>query len=185
VFHPGDALSVTPEDLRLMIDVNLGAALWLTQAVAPYMRDRGPAPARDPGQRRRAGADRQRQEPSLPPAGPARARGRAGRDRRAGGWILEAGLVSELRGIGRFKFHGDKLEEFKRLSAQAMEIVRAKDTGTLRYEVYFSDDESECIVLERYRDSEALAHSSARQAVKASSAASGSSTRQAMASDSA
>jgi quinol monooxygenase YgiN len=108
-----------------------------------------------------------------------------GRDRKAGGGILEAGLVSELRGIGRFKFHADKLEEFKRLSAQAKEMVRAKDTGTLRYEVYFGDDESECIVLERYRDSEALTHSSARQAVQASSAASGSSTRQAMASDSA
>jgi NAD(P)-dependent dehydrogenase (short-subunit alcohol dehydrogenase family) len=40
MFHPGDALTVTPEDLRLMIDVNVGAALWLTQAVAPYLRDR-------------------------------------------------------------------------------------------------------------------------------------------------
>jgi hypothetical protein len=37
-----------------------------------------------------------------------------------------------------------------------MEIVRAKDTGTLQYDVYFNDDQSECIVLERYRDSEAL-----------------------------
>ena len=65
--------------------------------------------------------------------------------------------MSELQGIGRFKFHEvDKLEEFKRLSAQAMEIVRAKDTGTLQYEIYFSDDQSECIVLERYRDSDAL-----------------------------
>jgi quinol monooxygenase YgiN len=34
--------------------------------------------------------------------------------------------------------------------------VRSKDTGTLQYEIYFSDDQSECIVLERYRDSEAL-----------------------------
>ena len=65
--------------------------------------------------------------------------------------------MSELQGIGRFKFHEvGKLEEFKRLSAQAMEIVRAKDTGTLQYEIYFSDDQSECVVLERYRDSEAL-----------------------------
>ena len=65
--------------------------------------------------------------------------------------------MSELQGIGRFKFHeAGKLEEFKRLSAQAMKIVRAKDTGTLQYEMYFSDDQSECIVLERYRDSEAL-----------------------------
>lgn len=37
----GDALSVTPDDLRSMIDVNLGSALWLTQAVVPYMRELG------------------------------------------------------------------------------------------------------------------------------------------------
>jgi len=40
-YHPGEALAATPEDLRLMIDVNAGTALWLTQAVAPYMRQRG------------------------------------------------------------------------------------------------------------------------------------------------
>jgi quinol monooxygenase YgiN len=69
---------------------------------------------------------------------------------------LEAGAVSELRGIARFKFHEGKLEEFKRLAAQCMEIVRTKDTGTLQYDIYFNDDQSECIVHERYRDSEAL-----------------------------
>jgi quinol monooxygenase YgiN len=63
--------------------------------------------------------------------------------------------VSELLGIARFKFHEGKLEEFKRLSAQAMEIVRTKDTGTLQYDTYFNDDQSECMVIERYRDSEA------------------------------
>ena len=40
-FRPGDALSATPEALRLMIDVNLGTALWLSQAVAPHMRRQG------------------------------------------------------------------------------------------------------------------------------------------------
>ena len=64
--------------------------------------------------------------------------------------------MSELQGIARFKFHEGKLEDFKRLAAQCMEIVRTKDTGTLQYDIYFSDDQSECIVLERYRDSEAL-----------------------------
>jgi quinol monooxygenase YgiN len=64
--------------------------------------------------------------------------------------------VSELQGIARFKFHEGKLEEFKRLSVQCRDIVRAKDTGTLQYEIYFNDDQSEYIVLERYRDSEAL-----------------------------
>ncbi len=64
--------------------------------------------------------------------------------------------MSELQGVARFTFHEGKLEEFKRLSAQCMEIVRTKDTGTLQYDIYFNDDQSECIVLERYRDSEAL-----------------------------
>ena len=69
---------------------------------------------------------------------------------------LEAQAANELRGIARFKIHKGKLEEFKRLSAQCTEIVRARDTGTLQYEIYFNDDQSECIALERYRDSEAL-----------------------------
>ena len=64
--------------------------------------------------------------------------------------------MGELQGIGRFEFHDGELSEFKRLAAECMEIVRAKDTGTLQYEIYFHDDQSECVVLERYRDSEAL-----------------------------
>jgi NAD(P)-dependent dehydrogenase (short-subunit alcohol dehydrogenase family) len=40
-FELGDALAATPEALGRMIDVNLGAALWLSQAVAPHMQERG------------------------------------------------------------------------------------------------------------------------------------------------
>jgi NAD(P)-dependent dehydrogenase (short-subunit alcohol dehydrogenase family) len=40
-FEQGDALAATPETLGRMIDVNLGAALWLSQAVAPHMEKRG------------------------------------------------------------------------------------------------------------------------------------------------
>ena len=65
-------------------------------------------------------------------------------------------LMTELLGIARFKFHKGKVEEFKRLSARAMEIVRAQDTGTLQYDTYFNDDESEAVVIERFRDSQAL-----------------------------
>ncbi len=64
--------------------------------------------------------------------------------------------MTELQGIARIRFHDGKLAEFERLVAQCMEIVRTKDTGTLQYAVYFNDDQSECIVLERYRDSGAL-----------------------------
>ena len=40
-FSLGDALAATPETLRLMMDVNLGPALWLSQAVAPHMQRQG------------------------------------------------------------------------------------------------------------------------------------------------
>ena len=40
-FLLADAVDTTPEMLRLMLDVNLGPALWLTQAVAPHMRAQG------------------------------------------------------------------------------------------------------------------------------------------------
>jgi NAD(P)-dependent dehydrogenase (short-subunit alcohol dehydrogenase family) len=40
-FRVGDALSTTPETLQLMVDVNLGPALWMTQAVAPHMKQQG------------------------------------------------------------------------------------------------------------------------------------------------
>lgn len=64
--------------------------------------------------------------------------------------------MSEIPGVGRLKFHDGRLEEFKRLSAEFMDIVRAKDTGTLQFEIYLSEDESECVIYERYRDSEAV-----------------------------
>jgi len=64
--------------------------------------------------------------------------------------------VDELMGIARFRFHEGKLDEFERLSAEAMEIVQTRDPGTLQYDTYFNEDRSECVVIERFRDSEAL-----------------------------
>jgi NAD(P)-dependent dehydrogenase (short-subunit alcohol dehydrogenase family) len=40
-FLLGDALAAQPSELRLMMDVNVGSALWLTQAVVPAMRELG------------------------------------------------------------------------------------------------------------------------------------------------
>jgi NAD(P)-dependent dehydrogenase (short-subunit alcohol dehydrogenase family) len=40
-FFPGPAVAATPAEFQTLIDVNLGAALWLSQAVAPHMADRG------------------------------------------------------------------------------------------------------------------------------------------------
>lgn len=54
------------------------------------------------------------------------------------------------------KIHPGKLGEFKQLAAKCMELARTKDTGTLRYDLYFNSNETECIVHELYRDSESL-----------------------------
>ena len=64
--------------------------------------------------------------------------------------------MGELQGIVRFTFHPGKVEEFKRLSAECLEVVQAKDVGTLQYDTYLNDDESKCVVLERFRDADAL-----------------------------
>lgn len=63
--------------------------------------------------------------------------------------------MGELVGIARFRFLEGKRDEFERLSAQAMEIVRTKEPGTLQYDTYMNDDRTECVIIERYRDSEA------------------------------
>jgi quinol monooxygenase YgiN len=63
---------------------------------------------------------------------------------------------SELHSVVRFRFHEGQVEEFKRLSAICLDIVRSKDPGTLQYDTFFNEDETECIVLERFRDLDAL-----------------------------
>lgn len=63
--------------------------------------------------------------------------------------------MEEIKGIARVKFHPGKVEEWKRLSEEAMEIVRTKDSGTLQYEIFLNEDESEAVVFERYRDADA------------------------------
>jgi NAD(P)-dependent dehydrogenase (short-subunit alcohol dehydrogenase family) len=40
-FQPATAADTSPDLLRTMMDVNLGPALWLSQAVAPHMQRRG------------------------------------------------------------------------------------------------------------------------------------------------
>jgi len=69
--------------------------------------------------------------------------------------VLEDRAMSELLGIARFKFHEGQREEYLRLSEQANAIVEAKDSGTLQYDLFLNDDQTECMIVERYRDSEA------------------------------
>src|SRR4030095_14349432 len=44
----------------------------------------------------------------------------------------------------------------KRLRAKAMQIVLPKEPGTLQYDLFFNADGSECMFIERYKDSASL-----------------------------
>jgi len=63
--------------------------------------------------------------------------------------------MSELQTTARLKIHPGKLDEFKRVAAKCMKLVRTKDTGTLQYEMYINHDNT-AWAFERYRDSQAL-----------------------------
>jgi quinol monooxygenase YgiN len=63
--------------------------------------------------------------------------------------------VSELLGIARFRFHEGKREEYLRLAEEADALVAANEPGTLQYDLFLNDDQTECMIVERYRDSEA------------------------------
>ena len=63
--------------------------------------------------------------------------------------------MSRIQSIARFKIHPGKIDEFKRLSGNCMELARSKDPGTIRYDVFLNDDETEAVVYEEYESSEA------------------------------
>ena len=67
--------------------------------------------------------------------------------------------MSELIGIARFRFLEGRRDEYLRLTEQADALVAAKEPGTLQYDLFLNDDQTECVIVERYRDSDAaMAH---------------------------
>ena len=64
--------------------------------------------------------------------------------------------MDELYVVARFTVHDGQLDGFKDAAADCVQIVRDQDTGTMLYDWYFNDDQTECVVLERYRDSDAV-----------------------------
>lgn len=64
--------------------------------------------------------------------------------------------MSQLQVTARLAIHDGKLEEFKAVAARCMDIVRTRDSGTLQYDWFFNADQTECVVRETYRDSDAV-----------------------------
>ena len=67
--------------------------------------------------------------------------------------------MSKIQAVARFRIKPGKTGEFKRLSENCMRLAREKDPGTIRYDIFLNDDETEAVVYEEYESAEAhLAH---------------------------
>lgn len=56
----------------------------------------------------------------------------------------------------RLKVRDGQLEGFKRQAAEMMRLTRERDTGTLAYDWFLSEDGTQCEVREAYVDADAL-----------------------------
>lgn len=64
--------------------------------------------------------------------------------------------MENLQVIARWKIHEGNLESFKKLADKCLEVSKAKDKDTLQYDWYFSENQKECVLIEKYPDSNAL-----------------------------
>jgi quinol monooxygenase YgiN len=64
--------------------------------------------------------------------------------------------MSNFEVRARLKVREGKVEEFKRQAAELMRQTREKDTGTLAYDWFLSNDGTECEVREAYVTADAL-----------------------------
>ena len=58
--------------------------------------------------------------------------------------------------MARLKVRDGELDGFKQQAAEMMRQTREKDTKTVRYDWFLSDDGTECEVREGYLDADAL-----------------------------
>jgi quinol monooxygenase YgiN len=64
--------------------------------------------------------------------------------------------MSQFEVRARLKVRDGRLEGFKRQAAEVMRQAREKDTGTIAYDWFLSNDGTECEVREAYVDADAL-----------------------------
>ncbi|WP_018616582.1 putative quinol monooxygenase [Segetibacter koreensis] len=64
--------------------------------------------------------------------------------------------MNNLKIIARFEIHDGKLPVFKKLAKECISLVNEKDRDTLQYDWFFNQDQTQCVIIERYTDSNAL-----------------------------
>lgn len=67
----------------------------------------------------------------------------------------------DIRIIAILDVHAGKWDAFKKIAAECKQAVEAKDKGTLQYDWFYNDAQTECIVIEHYIDSDAVLEHSA------------------------
>jgi quinol monooxygenase YgiN len=64
--------------------------------------------------------------------------------------------MSKFEARAHLKVRHGQLEGFRRQASEMMRVTREKDTGTLTYDWFLSEDGTECEVHESYVDADAL-----------------------------
>ena len=65
-------------------------------------------------------------------------------------------MSEELRLVVKLSINDGQLDDFKRIGSEMIDTVAVKDTGTLAYEWYLSEDGRNCTLLEAFQDFDAL-----------------------------
>ncbi len=65
-------------------------------------------------------------------------------------------MTTSIQTVVEFTINDGKIDTFKQLGKEYIELVKANEPNMLSYQFYFNDDESRCYALEFYKDSEAV-----------------------------
>lgn len=64
--------------------------------------------------------------------------------------------MTDIQVNARLSIKPGKMNEFKKLAQDCVEMVKQKDKGTTQYDWFYNESKSECIVRERYVNSDAV-----------------------------
>lgn len=65
-------------------------------------------------------------------------------------------MMTQICLVVEFTIADGKVETFKKLFREALDITKQKDKGTLSYHTYFNADGTKCYSIEWYEDSDAV-----------------------------
>lgn len=58
--------------------------------------------------------------------------------------------MDRFQAMVRLRIHPGKTGAFKRIAEESVRLTRERDTGTVRYDIFLNDDETEAVVYEEF-----------------------------------